>query len=155
MANLTTSLVVSIPDHNTFYTLFADGPHSWKIYDRAKRASLFTYPHNAVVFLYYTYPTHREACVIRNTVPESGGVLLPGLSRRVAALFRVQASKVDKLKRAAGFLNNHSGGACVFDDGFYTRLFFLLEQRGKINYIALRKLTENTSALSRPVWAGD
>jgi hypothetical protein len=134
--------VVTIPDHNAFYTLFAQGPHSWKMYDSAKHASLITYPHNAVVFLYYTYPTYRGACVIRNTVPESGGVLLPGLSGRVAPLFRVQASKVDKLKRAASFLNKHSAGACAFDDGFYTRLFFLLQQRGKINYIALRKLTE-------------
>jgi hypothetical protein len=146
-------LEVIIPDHNSFYSLFADGLHSWKTYDRAKRATIITYPRNAVLFLYYTYPTHREACAVRNTPPESGGLLLPGLSKTVSPLFSVRASKVDKLKRAVAFLNKHSGGAYDRDDGFYIRLFFLLQQRGKINYIALEKLAENTSARSRPAWA--
>jgi hypothetical protein len=53
---------------------------------------------------------------------------------------------VDKLKRAAGWLNKHSSGAFAHDDGFYTRLVYILERRGKINYPALSKLAEGSSA---------
>jgi len=95
--------------------------------------------------LYYTYLTYREACVIRY-VQDGNGVPLPGLSKNVNVLFRVRASRVDKLKRAAGWLNKHSAGAFAHDDGFYVRLFYILERRGKINYPALSKLAENSSA---------
>jgi hypothetical protein len=93
-------------------------------------------------FLYYTYPTHREACVIRNV--QEGGALLPGCTRAARLLFSVQASLVDKLKRAAGFINtNSSPNAFSRSDGFYIRLYYLLCQRGKLNYFALRKLAED------------
>jgi hypothetical protein len=129
--------MVTIPDENRFYSLFSDGPHSWKSYDGRLKTTRLVYPKNAVVILYYTYPTHREACVVRNN---SGSCSLPGLSKKVSRLFSVQASKVDKLKRAAGFLKKHSPGAFSFDDGFYLRLFFILSQRGKLNYPALLQL---------------
>jgi len=142
-------LEVTIPDHSSFCSLYADGNHAWKTYDRQKKHTMLYYPLGAVVFLYYTYVTYREACVIRNIRDEnnlSDCVILPGLSKNVKVLFRVRASRVDKLKRAAGWLNKHSAGAFSHDDGFYTRLSFILEQRGKINYPALGKLAENSSA---------
>jgi hypothetical protein len=71
--------------------------------------------------------------------------MLPGLSKKVLRLFTVKASRIDKLKRAAGWLNMHSfAGAHGFDDGFYTRLVYLLEQRGKINYAALGRLSDTS-----------
>ena len=142
-------LEVTIPDHSSFCTLYSDGNHAWKTYDRQKKHTLIYYPPEAVVFLYYTYPTYREAVVIRNIQDEnefSHCVTLPGLSKNVKVLFRVRASRVDKLKRAAGWLGKHSPGAFVHDDGFYTRLSYVLEQHGKINYPALGKLAENSSA---------
>jgi len=138
-------LEITIPDHNSFYTLFSDGPHAWKTYDRQKKHSLLYYAPGTVVILYYTYPTFREACVVRNVLTENA-VALPGLSKKVSMLFRVRASRVDKLKRAAGWLNKHSRGAFAHEDGFYTRLVFLLEQRGKLNYAALGKLADNSPA---------
>jgi len=137
-------LEVAIPDHNSFYTLYAEGKHCFKSYDRLKKVTLLHYPPGAAVVLYYTYPTHREACVIRNNDPENG-VMLPGLAKKVSPVFRVHASRVDKLKRAVSYLNEHSSaGAYGHEDGFYIRLGYLIEQRGKINYPALRSLFENS-----------
>ena len=134
-------LAVTIPDHSSFYSVYAEGPHSWKTFDRQLKSTVLYYPQNAAVILYYTYPAYREACVIRNTL--DSGVMLPGLSKKVTVLFRVRASRVDKLKRAAGWLNTHcASGAYARDDGFYTRLACILEQRGKLSYIALQKLAE-------------
>jgi hypothetical protein len=140
-------LEITIPDRNSFYTLYSEGPHSWKTYDRQKKATLLYYPPGVAVLLYYTYQTYREACVIRNIGDEAGtgGCMLPGLSKKVFVLFRVRASRVDKLKRAAFYLNEHSGaGAYGHDDGFYVRLGCLLEQRGKLNYVSLRNLFEKS-----------
>jgi hypothetical protein len=130
-------LVVCIPDKASFYSLYADGQYSRKTYVKDTGQTLIAYPPDAVVFLYYTYPTFRAASVICNA---PGRAALPGLSKKVRLLFTVHASRVDKLKRAAAFLNKNAGGACRFDGGFYTRLYFILRQRGTLNYPALRKL---------------
>lgn len=136
-------LEITIPDHNSFYTIFSEGKYSWKTYDHLKKHTLLYYPPGAAVILYYTYPTYREACVIRNNGGENT-VMLPNLSKKVSVLFRVRSSRVDKLKRAAFWLNNHSNsGAYGHDDGFYTRLVYILEQRGKLNYAALSKLSDS------------
>lgn len=132
-------LLITIPDHNAFYSLYADGPHVWKTYDQAGKTTTLCYPPGSAVALYYTYPNHREACVIRNLPDVSGAVPLPGLSRRVSILCGVRASKVDKLRRAVGFLRAR-GIAFALPDGFYIRLRFILDQRGPLNYTALRKL---------------
>jgi hypothetical protein len=132
-------LVITIPEEPPFYSLFAEGPYLYKEFEKKKRVTLFTYGENDVVVLYYTYPSYREACVIRN-VSSPSGTFLPGLSKRVSLLFSVRASRVDKLKRAAGFLKEHSGSACSFGDGFYTRLYFIICRRGKLNYPALQEL---------------
>jgi hypothetical protein len=136
-------LEVTIPDHNSFYSLYAEGNHSWKTYDQSKKKTLLYYASKAIVILYYTYPTRREACVIRNYVDnDNKGVYLPGLSKKVNLIFNVSASRVDKLKRATGWLNSHSSLALAHNDGFYVRLQYLLEQRGKLNYTALKMLAE-------------
>ena len=135
------SLEITILENPVFYSLYADGIFSFKTFYKNLKANVFVYDDDAIVVLYYTYPAYREACVIRNTV--QGGKLLPGLSKEVSVLFSVRASKVDKLKRAMGFLRkNLNTGAYTKDDGFYTRLYFILMQRGKINYTALKSLIQ-------------
>jgi len=134
-------LEITIPDKNSFYSLYSDGLLLRKTYLTEIRSTLIEYPPGAVVVLYYTYPTHREACVIRNA-PSPNAVLLPSLSCKVLLLFSVHASRVDKLRRAIGFLHTHFGNAFLFDDAFYIRLNYILRQRGKLNYTALRKLAE-------------
>ncbi len=142
-------LVITIPDHGSFPTLYSQGLHSWKTYDSRKKQTLLFYPPGAVVVLYYKYRVYREACVIRHSQTEDGvtqGVILPGLSKKVTLLFSVRASAFDKLKRAVFWLDKHSQGAFSHSDGFYSRLVYILEQRGKINYTALSVLAENSSA---------
>jgi hypothetical protein len=132
-------LVIVIPDKSNFYSLYADGFFSRKTYVKDTGESYFAYSPGSVIFLYYTYPTHRAASAVRFV---SGGASLPGLSKKVNLLFTVHASKVDKLKRAVSFLNKNAGGAYRFGDDFYTRLYFILEKKGKLNYPALRNLAE-------------
>jgi len=126
---LNTILEAVIPDRAVFCTLYADGRHMRKT--RGEGLTVLSYPADAVVFLYYTYPTFREGMAVRNT--REGGIALPCLSKRVSVLFRVRASGVDKLKRAVGFVNaNYGTDAYSRDDGFYTRLAYVLERRGKL-----------------------
>lgn len=132
-------LIVAIQDSPSFYSLYADGLFSRKVYDNSSGTSLFSYAPGAAIFLFYTYPTHRAVSLIRN-IP--GYSAFPGLSKKVSTVFTVHASKVDKLRRSIGYLNKHAGGAYRFTDDFYVRLYFILHKRGKLNYIALRKLTE-------------
>jgi hypothetical protein len=139
MFGLPDELVIVIPDEFNFYSLYADGIFSRKAYVKDTGESFFAYPPGSLIILYYTYPTHRAASVVRHT---SGSASLPGLSKKVNLLFTVHASKVDKLKRAVSFLNKNSGGAYRFGDDFYTRLYFILEKKGKLNYLALRNLAE-------------
>ena len=132
-------ITVTIPDKNSFYSLYSDGLLRRKTYVRELKSTLIEYSHNAVIALYYTYPTHREGCLVR-CVSSPHPAALPGLSSPVHLLFSVHASRLDKLKRAIGFVHNNSGSAFSRDDGFYIRLNFILRQRGKLNYTALRKL---------------
>ena len=148
MFGLDGELIITIPDKNSYYSLYADGLYSRKTYQKDSCVSLFAYPEEAIVFLFYTYPTHRAASLIRNT---PGNASFPGLSKKVKEIFTVHASKVDKLKRAIAFLNKNSSGAYQFSDDFYTRLYFILLQRGKLNYISLRWLAENN--LNRSLYA--
>ena len=149
---MTNSLVVTIPDHPSFYSLYSDGLLSGKTYVKETGSTLISYNEHAVVILYYTYPTHREACVIRNTCP--GPVLLPGLSKKVSLLFNVQASRVDKLRRAVGFLHAHALRPFSRNDGFYIRLSFLLSQKGPLSYPALRHLASDPAAGDMPPLPG-
>ena len=132
-------LVVIIPDESSFYSLYSDGLFSRKVYIKETKETYLSYPEGAVVFLYYTYPNHRAVSCVRNVPGEAD---LPGLEKKVKVLFTVHASKVDKLKRAVGHLNKHAGGAYKYGDDFYLRLYFILQQRGKLNYLALRNVSE-------------
>jgi hypothetical protein len=142
MFGLPGELVVVIPDESNFYSLFADGVYSRKTYAKDTGESYFAYPPGSALFLYYTYPTHRAASAVRHA---PGVAALPGLSKKVSLLFTVHASKVDKLKRAVGFLNKNAGGAYRFGDDFYLRLYWILESKGKLCYPALRHLAERAS----------
>ena len=134
---MTTVLEAAIPDRASFCTLYADGPHMRKI--REGETTILSYPRDSVVFLYYTYPTYREAMAVRNT--RDGGISLPCLSKKVSVLFRVRASGVDKLKRAVGFVNaNCKPDAYSREDGFYVRLAYVLERRGKLCRATLGKI---------------
>ena len=134
-------LIIIIPDKASFYSLYADGRFSRKTYMKDSRTSLFSYSPGSAVFLFYTYPTHRAVSLVRNA---AGNSAFPGLSKKVRTVFTVHASKVDKLRRAIGYLNKNAGGAYRFTDDFYLRLYFIVSRRGKLNYIALRKLTERS-----------
>jgi hypothetical protein len=135
-------LLVTIPDKNNFYSLYADGLFARKLYLKDQGITLIYFDPSAVVFLFYTYPTCRQAAVIRNVQRNSRW--LPGLSKPVSLIFSVHASRVDKLRRAAAFLNARSGGAYSWDDGFYIRLSFILSRPGKLNYAALRSLARRS-----------
>jgi hypothetical protein len=138
MFGLEGELVVVIPDRANFYSLYAEGPCSRKTYLKDSGETLLAYPPGAAVLLYYTYPAHRAASLVRN-IP--GSASLPGLSKTTRLLFTVHASRVDKLRRAVGFLNKHSPtGAYRYDDAFYLRLYFLLLRRGKLSYLSLRRM---------------
>jgi hypothetical protein len=139
---MSSQLAITILEKPPFYSLYAEGVFSYKTFDKDARKNIFIYDESALIVLYYTYPTYREACLIRNI---HGDTLLPSLSKKVRVLFSVRASKVDKLRRAIAFLNKNSRGAFSFDDGFYIRLYFILLQRGKLNYVALAQLAQNTT----------
>jgi len=139
MFGLPGELVVVIPDESRFFSLYSDGVYSRKTYLKESGETLLSYEEGSVLFLYYTYPTHRAASCVRN-VP--GKAEFPGLSKNVSLLFTVHSSKVDKLKRAVGHLNKNLRGAYRFNNDFYLRLYFILEQRGKINYPALKSLVK-------------
>ena len=139
MFGLPDELVVVIPDTPFFCSLYSDGVFARKVYLKDSGQTLLAYSPGSLLFLYYTYPTHRAASCVRN-VP--GSAAFPALSKKVTLLFSVHASKVDKLKRAVSFLNKNACGAYRFDDDFYLRLYFILEQRGKLNYTALRGMVE-------------
>ena len=139
MFGLSGEVVASILDKPQFYSLYADGVYARKAYLKDAGVTLIAYPPEAALALYYTYPNHRAACVVRNT--PGAAATLPGLSKPVRVLFTVHASLVDKLRRAMAFLGEHSdGGAFGFDDGFYTRLYFVITKRGKLDYFSLRNL---------------
>ena len=133
----TLDLEVVIPDTNAFYSLFADGNPERKIFVKAEDATRLFYNADDVIALYYTYPSFRAAHIVRN-IP--GDREFPGLSNNVAELCAFRASRVDKLRRALGYLGKHFKSAFDFPDAFYIRLAFLIEARGKLNYIALDTL---------------
>ncbi|GMO55782.1 MAG: hypothetical protein Ta2C_10990 [Candidatus Endomicrobiellum trichonymphae] len=135
-------LVITINDANNFFSLYADGDLSEKHYDKESGITELTYDDNAIIFLYYTYPTHRRVYCVRNC-EDGEQTLLPGLSKKVNVIFKQIASRVDKTRRAAAFLREHRGSAYKYTDEFYTRLSFLIDQKGKINYSSIEKLLED------------
>jgi hypothetical protein len=134
-------LIVTVHDENKYYTLYADGVYSEKKYIKSTRTTKLYYDENAVIFLYYTYPAHRQVCAVRNT--ETKGVFLPGLSRKAYQLFSLSASRVDGVKRAVYFLNKTYGNAYNFSDDFYIRLYFLLLDKGGVYNEDIKRLVES------------
>lgn len=130
-------VVVPVPDKKPFYSLYTDGLYGLKT--TVLDGTQFDYIPKSLLFLYYTYPTHRRAFCIR-FIESADSISLPGLTEPVKILIRVHASKVDKLKKAVSFLSEHYGNPYKFTDAFYTRLHFILQQKGKINYEGIRAL---------------
>jgi hypothetical protein len=138
-------LTITIPPEDSFYSLFSDGLFIAKQYDKEADITELSYNQDSAIFLYYTYPTHRRAYLVRN-VPENGGralVGLPGISKKVQVLFRQFASRVDKTKRAVSYLNSHYENAYLFSDLFYYRLDIILSMKGKLNYRAIDSIVKN------------
>lgn len=132
-------LTVTVFEKPRFYSLYAAGAHERKYFDREARVTSLAYGPGAVVALFYTYPARRAAALVRN---DRETAAFPGLSKKVRPLLRADASKTDKLRRALSRLDEKHGGAFAFPDDFYTRLAFLLERRGKLDYHALDALAE-------------
>jgi hypothetical protein len=133
------NLVIIIPTRPRFYSLYVDGKLARKAFVREENATRLFYGINAVITLYYTYPSFRAAHIVRN-IP--GGREFPGLTSAVTELCSFRASRVDKLRRALDYLDKHFTSAFGFPDAFYLRLSFLIEARGKLNYIALNTLAQ-------------
>jgi hypothetical protein len=134
-------LTVAISARRRFYSLYADGPFERKLFVPETQTTYLAYAGGAALALYYTYPTHRAAALVRNDDGADADAF-PGLSKSVRTLFQVRASKTDTLRRALARLNEKHGGAFSFSDDFYTRLAFLIGRPGKLDYVALDLLAE-------------
>jgi hypothetical protein len=127
-------MLVDIPATPQFYTLYADGCEETMVHTPI--GAQLIYPHQSIVFLYYTFPAHRRVYCIRNT--GIGAKELPGVSCPVSILFKQYASRVDKTKKAVSYLREHYPDiAFSLSDAFYTRLGLLLLEKGKISYSSL------------------
>lgn len=129
---------VLVPAKQKFYTLYSDGPYVDK--QPLEEGTVFSYLENSILFLYYTYPTHRRAYIVRCC--NSGTTPLPGFSVPVKVLSRCHASKVNKLKKSVSFLSEHYKNPFTFSDAFYSRLHLILQEKGKINYEKIRIVIE-------------
>jgi len=135
-------LTVTIPAHNNYYSLYADGIFSEKEYHEPTQTTNLFYPKNSAIFLYYTYPTHRTVSLVRNVGLESRLklTLLPSLSKRVNVLFSFSASRVDKTKRAVAHLNANYKGAYHWSDFFYWRLRQIIAMKGSLKYYLIKQI---------------
>ena len=133
-------LHVLIPQREqSFYTLYVYGAYGGK--REVPDGTDFDFISNSLLVLYYTYPAHRRAYIVRFT---AGGnnIELPGLSRPVKKIICVYASKVDKLKKALSYIGEHYFSPLILPDLFYVRLERLLLRKGKIDYPAIKNLCE-------------
>lgn len=135
-------LNIAIQSNAQFYTLYADGAEDTMI--QTPSATVLQYAPQTIVFLYYTFPTHRRVYCIRNTMSQKI-CALPGLSHQVTVLFKQFASRVDKTKKAVSFLREHYiDNVFLFDDVFYYRLDILLKSKGKLDYYELDALCKRS-----------
>ena len=141
------TLHITIPREQNFYTLYADGKEDTLV--NTDSGSVLYYPENAVILLYYTFPTHRRVYCIRNI--ESSIVSdLPSVSLPVSILFKQFASRVDKTKKAISYLREHyPEHTFTLPNGFYSRLGLLLSQKGKLDYYLLDELIKRSLAHGR------
>ncbi|GMO42604.1 MAG: hypothetical protein Ta2F_18490 [Termitinemataceae bacterium] len=137
-------LTISIPPENNIFSLYADGQFIHKEYEKETQTTYLTYAVDSAIFLYFTFPKHRRVYLIRNIAPVKNSVLtsLNCLSQPVKIIFKQFASRVDKTRRAAAFLNEHYKSAYKYSDIFYYRLDRILLRRGKINYMAIAELVK-------------
>jgi hypothetical protein len=139
-------LTITARDKNEYYSLYADGPYLEKKYIKYTGTTKLVYGDNAVIFLYYKYPAYRQACAVRNA---EGAASLPGLSKKVNQIFSLSASRVDRLKKAAEFLDRNCGSAYNFSDAFYIRLYYLLLKRKTLTGPELLSLADRGFSKAR------
>jgi hypothetical protein len=134
-------IITNMP--NNFYSLYSDGIFEKKHFDKDTEITALEYKENSAVLLYYTYPVHRRVYLVRNVSYETKNLTgLPGLSKKVKIIFKNTASRVDKTRRAFAHIREHYGDPFAFPDDYYTRLDFLIKQKGKIKYHLIDMLTE-------------
>ena len=134
-------LHVLIPQRaHSFYTLYVYGAYGGK--REVPGGTDFDFIGNSLLVLYYTYPAHRRAYIVRYTDADGGNIELPGLSCPVRKIICVYASKVDKLKKALSYIGEHYFSPLNLPDLFYVRLERLLLRKGKIDYSAIKNLCE-------------
>ena len=132
-------LHVLIPQReHSFYTLYVYGSYGGK--RAVPGGSDFDFISESLLVLYYTYPAHRRAYIVR--FADDGKTELPGLSHPVKKIVCVYASKVDKLKKALSYIGEHYFPPLTLPDLFYVRLERLLLRKGKIDYPAIKTLCE-------------
>lgn len=129
-------LTVTIPNEDNFFSLYADGLFMVKHFDPDSGETNIEYEKDSLVYLYYTYPTHRRVYLIRNTQGPSC-IRLPNVNKPVKVLFKQFASRVDKTKRAVSYLHTHYQKAFDECDSFFYKLDILLKRKGKLDYLAL------------------
>ncbi len=136
------TLQIYIPKDPHFFSLYADGKEETLV--QTNSASVLYYPPDAIVFLYYTYPTHRRVYCIRNAERQRMNDL-PCTSLPVAILFKQFASRVDKTKKAVSYIREHYPEISFSQpDSFYSRLDILLLAKGKLDYSLLDELIKRT-----------
>lgn len=132
-------LHVLIPHkENNFYTLYVSGCYGAKT--PISDGTDFSFISGSLLVLYYTYPAHRRAYIVRFT--ENGKTELPGLSEPIHKIICVYASKVDKLKKSLSYIQEHYEFLFSLPDIFFVRLERVIQRKGKLNYDALRSLCE-------------
>lgn len=136
------NLQITIPHAPIFFTLYADGKEDTIV--NTDTGSVLYYPDNAIILLYYTFPTHRRLYCVRNTECSIMSDL-PSVSLPVSILFKQFASRVDKTKKAISYLREHyHEHAYNLPNGFYSRLGLMLSQKGKLNYLLLDDLVKRS-----------
>lgn len=133
-------LKVSIPSKDYFYSLYSDGKYKRKQYLEELDITDLWYEKGSVIYLYYTYPTHRRVYLVRFSSDGASQSSLPGLSLPVRILFAQYASRVDKTKRAVSYLQTHYNKAYSASDLFYHKLDIIIKEKGKIDYLKLDAL---------------
>ena len=121
-----TMISVHIPKES-FFTLYARG----KIERKQTVEELGTFIRfNGVVLLYYKYPHHRRAYIVRESTELSyyPPIMLPNVKQKVGILLRAKGRRIDLLRRVYWNLEQLNGKAVyTWDTIFWQRLGCLLD----------------------------
>lgn len=136
------NLGIKIYDKPEYFSLYCDGLDA--VQNREKDSSIFLYPNNAIIFLFYTYPSHRRVYCVKNC-NSSLMYELPNVNRKTTILFKQFASKVDKTKKAVSFIKEHYPKYVYkYSDVFYYKLDIIIKEKGKLDYYVLDALCKRS-----------